>query len=361
MNGMLRISERAQSRSIPLAAMFELTGRCNLDCGHCYLDIAHPPKEVTTAQAFHIIDELRRAGTLFLSLTGGELFLRHDALEIAAYARKQGMALRLFTNATRITRALAADIARLRPLAVEVSIYGTHASAHEGVTRRRRTLRRTLRGVVLLARAGVKLKLKAPLLSAVTGELDRLHDYADRLGAEMMIDATVSPRLDGNDAPLALRADSDALAQALAHPRLEKLRGMGEPPLPDDLPCAIARHTTRISPTGDVYPCPTYPVPVGNLLERSFSDIWSGGELLDRLRAIRVRDLEGDCHGCAKGSYCGRCTAIALIEHGHELGPSREACRVADAKERVNGVHERVNGVHEGASTSKRVRLRVVA
>jgi radical SAM protein with 4Fe4S-binding SPASM domain len=354
MNGMLWMTERAQSAAIPLAAMFELTGRCNLDCGHCYLDIAHPPDELTTAQAFHVIDELKRAGTLFLALTGGELLLRRDALEIAAHARKQGMALRLFTNATRVTRAIAAEIAKLRPLAVEVSLYGSHAAAHDGVTRRQRTLRRTLRGAVLLRQAGVRLKLKAPLLSTVTGELDRLHEIADRLGSEIVFDAMVTPRLDGAEAPLSLRADAEALARALAHPRLASLRGesLPGPPDPDDLPCALARHTTRISPTGDVYPCPSYPVPVGNLLQRSFTDIWSGGELLDRLRALRVKDLEGDCHGCAKGSYCGRCTAVALIEHGRELGPSREACRVADAKERVHGA---------GGGTPDRVRLRVVA
>ncbi len=40
---------------------------------------------------------------------------------------------------------------------------------------------------------------------------------------------------------------------------------------------------------------------------------------------------------CALGASCGRCSAIALVEHGDELGPSREACRVAEAKQRALG------------------------
>ena len=349
------LASRAEQRNIPLSALFELTGRCNLDCVHCYLDIAHPPDEMSTGQALHVVDELHRAGTLFLTLTGGEIFVRKDTLQIAAHARRLGMALRLFTNATRITRELAGEIARLKPLAVEVSIYGTHASAHDTVTKRRSSLRRTLRGVVRLRRAGVNVGLKAPLLSSVTGEVDRLFALADRLGAPIKFDPFVTPRHDGADAPLAVRADAEALARALAHPRLGLVGSTLPRPLePDQIPCALARRTVKVSPTGDVYPCPTYPTPFGNILQRPFAELWAGGELLDRLRSLRVRDLEGDCHGCHQSGYCNRCTAVALLEHGRELGPSRESCRIAEAKERALGFTP-------AFSTAPRVRLRVVS
>src|SRR5581483_9092735 len=171
MSHLARLTDRAERVAAPLSALFELTGRCNLDCGHCYLDIAHPPEELTTAEACAVVDQLADAGTLFLTLTGGELFLRPDALAIARHARARGLALRLFTNATRIDARLAREIAAVRPLGVEVSIYGTHADVHDGVTKRRRTLRRTLRGLLHLRRAGVSVALKAPLLHPVAGEI----------------------------------------------------------------------------------------------------------------------------------------------------------------------------------------------
>ncbi len=351
-----RLAERAQATRAPLSALFELTGRCNLDCGHCYLDIAHPPDELSTAEAKQVIDQLADAGTLFLTLTGGELFLRKDAIEIAAHARRRGLALRLFTNATRITRELARQIARLRPLAVEVSIYGTHAAAHDGVARRN-TLRRTLRGVLYLKRAGVNVGLKAPLLDGVAGEIDRLYAVADRIGAPMVFDPFVKPRNDSDRAPLALRASRERLAAALSHPRMALLGvTLPEPPAADAEPCAIARRTTKIAPNGDVFPCPTWPEPVGNLRARRFSELWAGGPLLDRLRAIRVGDLHGDCSGCGQSGYCSRCTAVALLEHGDALGPAREACRIADAKEQAAGLPTRASASRGGA----RVRLRVV-
>jgi radical SAM protein with 4Fe4S-binding SPASM domain len=334
-----RLVARAEAQRAPISALFELTGRCNLDCGHCYLDIHHPPEELTTAEACGVIDQLAAAGTFILALSGGELFLRHDALAVAAHARRRGLALRLFTNATRITRELAREIAALRPLAVEVSIYGTHAAAHDDVVKRRRTLRRTLRGIVHLRRAGVNVALKAPLLQAVAGEIDRLYSLADRLGAPIRFDPFIKPRKDGSLAPLGLRADGALMARAFSHPRLQaEVTPLPEPPAPDEAPCAIARRTVKIAPNGDVYPCVSWPEPVGSLRERSFGEIWAGGPVLDELRAIRWRDLRGDCAGCGQSGYCSRCTAVALLEHGDARGPSRESCRIADAKETAVGV-----------------------
>jgi radical SAM protein with 4Fe4S-binding SPASM domain len=354
MTNLDRLVARAQARRIPLSALFELTGRCNLDCGHCYLDLAHPPREMTTEQACHVVDQLASAGTLFLTLTGGEIFLRKDALAIALHARRRGLAVRLFTNATRITRELATEIARIKPVAVEVSLYGSHGAAHEAVTQRRRTLRKTLRGVMLLRRAGVNVGLKAPLLSTVVEEMDLLFRLADRIGAAMAFDPFVHARRDGNESPLALRSHTALLAKAMQHPRLGLAAELPRPPRPDEAPCAIATRTTRISPSGDVYPCATYPTPIGNVLERPFAELWSGGALLDRLRGIRWGELHGDCAGCGQAGYCGRCTAVALLEHGDELGPAREACRVADAKELARG------GSPRARSRSGPVRLHVL-
>jgi MoaA/NifB/PqqE/SkfB family radical SAM enzyme len=183
MSHLARLASSAMSANIPMHALLELTGRCNLHCRHCYLDLAHPPPEMPTVQAMDVVDQLAEAGTLFLTLSGGEVLLRRDALAVAAHARERGLAVRLFTNATLVDRSIADAIARLSLLAVEVSIYGHHRMAHDGVTARRRSLSRTLRGVLYLVRAGVPVALKAPLLGVVTEDLDTLIALADRLHA----------------------------------------------------------------------------------------------------------------------------------------------------------------------------------
>ena len=352
-----RLAARALAENIPLSALFELTGRCNLDCRHCYLDIRHPPRdELGTDEAFDVLRQLRAAGTLFLTLTGGEIFLRPDALTIAAEARRLGFGVRLFTSGTRLGRAEADAIAGLGVLAVELSLYSHRAAIHDAITRRPGSQHGTLRAAAMLRRRGVPVLLKAPLLDGAAGDFAGILALASRIGAECKIDTSVITRRDGNLAPAATRAAPEALIEALRDPRVLPERALPAPAPADRAPCAIARRTCRIAPNGDVFPCSTFPIPAGNLRGTSFSELWRSSPLLAHLRSIRVGDLAPTCSGCDKSGYCGRCLALSLLEHGDLLGPSDEACRVAEAKERALGV-DRPRRERAG----RRVRLPVIA
>src|SRR3990172_13143979 len=95
----IRVASRAQ---IPLSVLFEVTHRCNLGCEHCYLTegpVGRPRPsraELTLDEVRRVLDELAAAGTLFLTLTGGEGFLRRDLLDIVAHARARGVSVAVF-------------------------------------------------------------------------------------------------------------------------------------------------------------------------------------------------------------------------------------------------------------------------
>ena len=149
----------------------------------------------------------------------------------------------------------------------------------------------------------------------------------------------------------------EALAAAFANPKSGLLPSRELPgrPDPDEAPCALARRSVKIDPKGDVFPCPTWPVPLGNLRRQRFAELWRSGPLVERLRALRWRDLHGECTDCDQSGYCNRCAAVALLEHGDELGPAAEACRIADAKERALDLPSRSRRTDRG-----RLRLRVI-
>ena len=83
--------QKAVDRNIPLYAHLELTYACNLDCVHCYT-IPQSKEGLSKDEICRILDELADMGTLYLALTGGEIFLRPDFFEIATYAREKGFA-----------------------------------------------------------------------------------------------------------------------------------------------------------------------------------------------------------------------------------------------------------------------------
>ncbi|MCZ7561445.1 MAG: radical SAM protein [Burkholderiaceae bacterium] len=69
--------------SAPQLVSWNLTRRCNLACGHCYLDAvqrkSEAPGELSTEAALRVIDEIAGAAPgAMLVLTGGEPLLRAD-------------------------------------------------------------------------------------------------------------------------------------------------------------------------------------------------------------------------------------------------------------------------------------------
>ena len=70
-----RLISRTVEKHRPLSVHFDLTYRCNERCVHCYLD--HDDHgELTTAECLKVLDDLARSGALFLTFSGGEIFLR---------------------------------------------------------------------------------------------------------------------------------------------------------------------------------------------------------------------------------------------------------------------------------------------
>lgn len=338
--GFSALTERASEQHTPLQALVEVTGRCHMDCVHCYLDIKNPPKdEMTTEEVIEVFDRLKEAGTLFLTLTGGEIFLRKDIFELIEAAKERKFALRLYTSGTLLDRKKIARIAELAPTAVEISIYGLRSEVHDAVTQRPGSLRKSLKAALLLKRAGVKVAIKSPLLAGARGSRDALVDAARRMGVGVSVDPSINTRHDGGTEPLASRASIEDVANLFSDPRLARpvatLPGRRDP---DEAPCAIGRRVVKVAANGDVFPCGMFPIAAGNIRKQGFHDIWRESPVLEEIRSFTVKDLEGECGTCTRQGYCGRCSAQALLEHGNFKGPVADACNRAEAHEMARGI-----------------------
>jgi MoaA/NifB/PqqE/SkfB family radical SAM enzyme len=321
---LVRVASRAH---IPLSVLFEVTHRCNLGCEHCYLTegpVGRPrPRadELSLDEIRVILDDLAEAGTLFLTLSGGEVFMRRDFLAIVAAARQRGFSVTVFTTGTLLTPEVASELAALHPLSVEVSIYSARPEVHDGVTRIPGSHARSLRALRLLKERGVVILIKSPLMSVNTGELHELAALADELGAGYGFDPMLTPRRDGDTTPLKLLPTTTQMRTFFADPVMA--REFAQPvkclPQAGEEICGTGRRTCLISPYGDLFPCGVHPIAAGNLREKRFAEIWTGSPLLTELRTQTVADLRGG----AKAAPGFRCSALALMEDGDFLGPHR--------------------------------------
>ena len=335
-----RILAEAARRAIPLDVSIELTHHCNFRCQHCYIPDFQAPDRMSTRRVLRLLEELAEMGTLYLTLTGGELFLRRDWLEIAVRARELGFVLRLFSNGSLIDGDVADAIAPLNAT-VEISLYAMDEEVFDEITQRPGSFARTIRGIELLRQRSIPVLIKVPMMVLNQDQLAAVAAYAAAVGAECQASPTIMAKKDGDTSTLGLRIPQQRLADFFGGPHsgCHVLEEQADDPRIDGPQCAAASRYCNITSAGEVMACNILPGSGGSLLERSFREIWEGSPWLQKIRSIRRRDLH-TCKSCSKISYCGRCHAQALVEDGDLYGPSSFAQQRAALMEEGAESHE---------------------
>ena len=326
-----QIGARAEAHGIPITVHLDLTWKCNEGCVHCYLDHS-VGDDMDTAEVKNTLDQLAAAGAMFLTLSGGEIMLRKDIFEIVAYARSLMFDVRLKTNGILIGERDADRFAEMGVREVNISIYSHRPEVHDAITRVPGSFARSIEAMRRLKRCGLAVEMRVCVMKGGADSYARLKELADDLGVRIQFDATIMPRLDGGQAPVALNIDADAREEFYADPAVAvHLEDACAPPTPpgEELlnghSCGAGFTGCYITPQGDVMPCVQFPLVCGSLRHNSFLDIWTSAPEFLEIRGIRNRDLD-TCGSCSSLSSCKRCPGLAFKE-GSMRGPSIQNCQ----------------------------------
>jgi MoaA/NifB/PqqE/SkfB family radical SAM enzyme len=322
--GWQRLKQRALQAEQPLAAYLELTYRCNWRCAFCYNPRHRDKRGLGLVEWTQVLDDLRELGTLSLTLTGGEPLAHTQFPAIARAASERRFALRIFTNGALVSETLADLIADLRPLAVEMSLHGALAETHDLVTGVAGSFVAMLAGLGRLHARGVPLRLKSLLTSVNHREIDAMITLAAELGVPHQLDATVTPRDDGDPAPLQYRAPHESvarmyrlLAERGSLPFAERTAG--------GVNCGLGRITLAVDPEGEVYPCLQWRhSSLGNVRTTRLVKLWRSSPA--RAQAAYVSTAVNDAmleRGGAQARF-PFCPALAAQHTGDPLLPDDE-------------------------------------
>lgn len=329
---------RAAAAGQPVSAHLELTWSCNWRCRICFISRHADKRRLSATEWIGVLEDLRRIGTLHVTLTGGEPSMHPEFLAIARAVAKLRFVLSIFTNGSRVDDALADEIASLHPLAVEISIHGATAATHDAMTRRRGSFDRAIEATRRLTIRGTRVKLKTVVTSRNETELAAMRELAYSVGAEFQFDLTLSPRDDGELSPLDSTASRPGITKALrfadaagALKRVTRHRGSPN--------CGLGLTTLAIDPEGNVFPCAEWRVPMGNVRERAISGFWSESEVRRAAAeaSVRANNAIAAC-GISAGTLTF-CPARALQRTGDAMIPDPEFVeRTAIATALLNGV-----------------------
>jgi radical SAM protein with 4Fe4S-binding SPASM domain len=354
--------QRTVERHLPWSVHLDLTYRCNERCIHCYLD-HEDHGEMTNAEIKNVLDQLAEAGTLFLTFSGGEIFLRADLFDLIAYARKLYFDVSLKTNALLIDPERARKLRELGVRRIQISIYSAEPEVHDAITKVRGSLVRSIAAIRFLQAQGLQLRIACPLMKLNLTAYRGVHELAEELGVPYVLDLTITPKMDGDTSILPLRISTQNLLPILQDPLLQRQSSLhrnlqGSFPVTgsasssgiesqayEDIPCSAGHNSCYISPYGDVLPCVQMPIPAGNLRRQSFREVWFDSSTMNRVRAVRESQLPV-CSSCSIREYCERCPGLAHMEGGDLLGAYERACEMAELNARVAGVANPVSALH---------------
>lgn len=325
---------------IPLDVTLEVTWRCNQSCGHCYL--AGDCLEMETDQIRCVLEKLKHAGCLFLTVTGGEPMLRPDLLDLLDLATDLGMAVTLKTNATLIDTNAAQRISRLGLQDVHVSLLGADADSHDTMTGLPGSFDRACRAITELTGRGVRVRVMSVITRGRANDVPALLALSSNLGVPAAchtMSAFLFPKNNADPSPLKYRMDDSELT---CFYRLstslgttgdtEKIPDAGQKaaaPETEGFPqCRTGQAGFTMQPDGSVIPCQAIPVVIGSILTQPADRIpWSAeaGRVADRL----CPGPNHPCRGCTRIDTCFRCPGLAFLETGSLITPSIESCRHA--------------------------------
>jgi uncharacterized radical SAM superfamily Fe-S cluster-containing enzyme len=119
-------------RKKPVHAIIQVSNRCNLTCSFCsfWANPAKPEHELTLSHMETISDKLAEAGSLVISIEGGEPLMRPDITGIVAAFAKHHHPI-LFTNGWRVTEDLARQLWAAGLDTIGVSIDYPDADRHD--------------------------------------------------------------------------------------------------------------------------------------------------------------------------------------------------------------------------------------
>src|SRR5262249_43483049 len=119
----------------PMLVIWEMTQACDLKCFHCRAN-SRPKRhalELSTAEAFHLIDQIADMKVPLFVLTGGDPLKRPDLMAIVKYACRRGVHTSLTPSVTPLlVKDAVFNLKNAGLMRLALSLDGSTALLHEG-------------------------------------------------------------------------------------------------------------------------------------------------------------------------------------------------------------------------------------
>lgn len=325
----------------PFTIAWEVTRACAYACVHCRADAQHKrhPDELTTEEAFQLIDRLAEFGQPILIFTGGDPMMRRDLFDLITYATQRGLRCSLTPTATalptreRLQKAMQAGIRR-----IALSLDAPRPEIHDDFRKVQGSWQRTMDILHRALEVGLSVQVNTTVATHNVDILPEMVPFIEQVGAvqwslfflvptgRAQVEKMISPEdherifhwlyelsqnapfdIKGTAAPMYRRVAIECKRAEAEEGEDVTFQGAGF-----QYADGLNRPTKGvndgngflfISHTGDIEPSGFLPIPAGNVRQDDVVDIYRNHPLFMDLRD--PGKLKGRCGICEYRDVCG--------------------------------------------------------
>ncbi len=339
---------------------WSVTGRCNLNCRHCYMEgPSGRYGELSFEGMLRVIEQLEQSNVHEVSLTGGEPFLRKDLLDIiAVLAEKRIWISEIYSNGLLITEE---NLVRIKGLGLLPSFqisfdgYGTHEymRGQDGIEPG------VIAGICKVRAAGFQVVIATSIDRTNKGHMGATYNLLK--GLDIQSWRISRPQETGNWRGTTTNVSFEEEAEVYA-PLLGRWLADGKPfsiqlgaffgfegkdvpepketaqvrHTPESYDCGACRERPYLLPDGVLLPCPGYTDTVlqdrmPNILRDGLAKAWSES-FLRSIADMKKKDLlarNEECDRCELFEECGMgCRASAVVKTGDLMAKDPLTCEM---------------------------------
>jgi len=329
---------------------WEITRRCNLKCIHCRSSsepiVAEHP-DFPTKEAYRIIDDISSYAKPVVVLSGGEPLLRKDVFDIAKYGTGKGLRMCLATNGTLVNDEVCEKVKESGIRIVSLSLDGASGEVHDNFRSQKGAFSGTISAARLFKKHEIEFIINSSFTKRNQAEIPKVYKFAKELGATAWYMFMIVPTGRGEEImnELIPKEDYEKILEWHYHMEKDEQAMLVRPTCAPHYyrivfqksreegkrferrslkfstggakGCIAGQVIALIDVDGNVLPCSYFPMPAGNIREKSFKEIWENSQLFKELRDFKK--YKGRCGSCEFIGVCGGCRARAYAVYGDYL------------------------------------------
>lgn len=345
-NMMNMLVEKAHRKRFPITVNLELLPVCNLNCKMCYIRVSWEEMKQqgrlkTVEEWLGLAKQLKEAGTLFLLLTGGEVFIYPEFKKLYVELYKMGFAITINTNATLIDEETVEWLRKYPPKCVSISLYGSSDATYEKLCGRKGMFSKVRTAIDLLLKYNIWIECKTVLTPLNYNDLEQCWQFCEMRNISYLMTTYSFPPLNTKKSKEFLRFSPEEAAQMMMKSNLtmygkaacdEQIKKrlvkytetkMNEGETHRGFTCSACNSSCWINWQGKMFPCAMmnnlYSLP----FEIGFLKAWEELKVeVDRIISSKK------CSHCENREICSVCPAAIYAETGSFDECSEYHCRM---------------------------------